>query len=154
MLQYRDNIEYLAEQRDTFFDDLEQLRQCIKHNSQQVIDLYEMIRKQVYKTIKIEQLAVTIILNDLHQLRKRRPQTADIIEYFIANNTSSYQEIANQFGCTKQNVHLIIKNYAKHYRWLNNLMQIKGQADAKNGNNRTVFYNDKGKGRNKQLRLF
>ena len=151
MLEYKENLEYFAEQRNTFFDDLEQLRRCIKYHSQQVIDLYEMIRKQVYKQIKIEQLAVTIILNDLYQLRKKRPQTADVIEYFIANNTSSYQDIANQFGCTKQNVHLIIKNYAKHYRWLNNLMQIKGESDAKNGNNRTVFYKGKGKGRNKQI---
>lgn len=80
------------------------------------------------------------MLNDLHQLRKIKPKTADVIEFYIANNTSSYKEIASEFGCSKQNIHLLIKTYAKVFPWLENLLKIKGDEDAKNENNRTIFY--------------
>lgn len=140
MLQYMDNVNYMIPQQDRLQDDLEQLRYNINSNSDQIKQLYSMIRNQIYRQIKIEQLAVTIVLNDLHELRKTKPKTADLIEYYIANNTASYRQIAEQFGCTKQNVHLIIKNYSKNYPWLYNLMKIKGQMDSKNENNRTVFY--------------
>lgn len=140
MLQFLDNVNYMLPQQDRLEYDLEQLRYSINSNSEQVKELYALIRNQIYRQIKIEQLAVTIVLNDLHELRKVKPKTADLIEYYVANNTASYRQIAEQFGCTKQNVHMIIKNYSKNYPWLYNLMKIKGQMDSKNENNRTLFF--------------
>lgn len=143
MLEYRQNINYYSSQSYNINEQLEQLAALLKHkDSADVEQLYDKIRSYIYKQIKIEQLAVTRVLNDLHTLRKTKPKTADVIEYYIANNADSYQQIANEFGCSKQNIYSIVQSNANNYTWLKGLMMVKGEYDSKNKNNRTIFYDD------------
>ena len=141
MLEYRQNINYYSSQGYNINEQLEQLATLLKYkDSADVEQLYDKIRSYVYRQIKIEQLAVTRILNDLLQIRKKNDKIANIIEYFVANNNLSYSEVAQQFGCSKQYIHQTLAKYCKDYYWLNNLYLVKGAEDSKNQNNRTKFF--------------
>ena len=150
MLEYRQNINYYSSQGYNINEQLEQLATLLKYkDSADVEQLYDKIRSYVYRQIKIEQLAVTRVLNDLLQIRKKNDKIANIIEYFVANNNLSYSEVAQQFGCSKQYIHQTLSKYCKDYYWLNNLYLVKGAEDSKNENNRTKFFSG-----NKKVDLF
>lgn len=144
MLEYRQNIKYTQAISPSLDDELKQLNELCK-NGVQDYELYQKIRTYIFREIKIEQLAVTLILNDLKHIREYKPLHCQIIEYFIINNTASYKEIAEYFGCSKQAVHQLLTKYSKQFTWLENLLTIKGNEDAKNENNRTVFFQTKKK---------
>lgn len=131
MLQYLDNVNYQQQSEDSIDDQLQQLCQLCKEGYTDY-ELYLKIRQYIFKEIKIKQLAVTRILNDLSDLRCDSPNVADLLEFFIANNTMSYKEIGDTFGYSKQRVHWTVKRYSNEFVWLKNLMQIKALEDAKN----------------------
>ena len=133
MLQYRENINYSRDDDYNIDQELDQLIELLKDGIKDY-DIYDAIRQFIYRQIKIKELAVTIILSDLHELRKTRPRTADLIEYFISHNNQSYADIGREFNCSKQNVHNIITHQAENFIWLDNLVKIKGEEDSKNDN--------------------
>lgn len=136
-LEYRQNINY-NEYRTEYTNIDEQLLQLAQELRQGVhdVELYDSIRKKIYKDIKINELAVTIVLTDLMQIRQFNPRAFNIIIYYIVNNMLSYRHIAKKFRCSRQNVYQVLKRMANKYRWLKNLMQIKGEQDKRNDNNR------------------
>ena len=148
MLEYRQNINYCVSAEQNIDQQLAQLNTLCKHGISDY-QLYQQIRRYIYRQIKIKQLAVTRILNDLLQIRKKNDKIANIIEYFVANNNLSYSEVAQQFGCSKQYIHQTLAKYCKDYYWLNNLYLVKGAEDSKNQNNRTKFFSG-----NKKVDLF
>lgn len=157
MLQYRENISYYSSQGYNLEQQLAELRQLLHYEDEEEIQIiYQQIRKFIYREIKINELAVTRILNDLHQIRKSNRQIADVLEYFIANNTMSYKQIGEEFGCSKQNIDQIIKHYANQFIWLKNLVACKGAQDSKNENNRQIFFirNGEKKKHTRQLSLW
>lgn len=141
MLEYRDNINYMTSQATSIDDELMQLQELCKKGISDY-ELYQQIRNYIYHQIKINELAVTIIVDDLQELREKNPKIADIISYVIIHNTDSYQQIAEQFGCSKQYIYQLIQKYANDYVWLDNLLIIKGIEDSKNQNNRSIFFNN------------
>ena len=131
MLEYRQNINYFQSQANSIEEQIQEFAQLLQAGVQD-IDLYMNIRDQIYKEIKIQQLACTRILRDILQIEKISCRAKDVIVYFIVHSTDSYKDIAEYFGCTKQNIQQIIKKYSKEYIWLDNLRKIKGIQDAKN----------------------
>lgn len=144
MLQYRQNINYAVSDGYNIDQELAELKTLCKNNIDDY-QLYQQIRSYVYRQIKIKELAVTKILNDLFEIRKKSDKDANIIEYFIANNNMSYSQVAFEFNCSKQYIHQTLKKYCKDYYWLNNLFIVKGMEDSKNENNRTKFFSGKRK---------
>ena len=138
-LEYRENINYCDygyRTADTNID--EQLLQLAEQLRGGVHDvqLYDRIRRKIYKDIKINELAITKILGDIWQIEEFNPQIAKIVVFFLLNSDISYQKIASKFCCSKQNVYQILKRLSNKYLWLKNLLQIKGQQDKRNDNNR------------------
>lgn len=137
-MQYIDNYNYMKQQEDNIEDQFEQLVELIKHN--QNIDsyqIYKQIRQNIYKQIKINQLAITKILNDLIQIKLHNDKKFDIISTFVANPLLSFQQLSSIFGYTRQRLYQIIAEEAENYIWLKNLLIIKGNEDKKNQNNRS-----------------
>lgn len=139
MLQYQENINYSKPSQYNIDEQLSELTQCCK-NGYKEYQIYKQIRNYVYRQIKIKELAVTTILEDLLQIYDKNKRGFEIVCYFIANNLSSYKDIADYFCVSKQNVYQVISTYADRYNWLKTLVEIKGEQDAHNENNRTVFY--------------
>ena len=131
MLQYRQNINYFESQANSIEEQIQEFAQLLQAGVQD-LDLYMNIRDQIYKEIKIQQLACTRVLRDILQIEKVSGRAKDVIVYFIVHNTDSYRDIAKHFNCTKQNIQQIIKKYSSEYVWLDNLRKIKGLQDAKN----------------------
>lgn len=144
MLEYRQNIRYSCSDNYNIDAELEELKQLCKKGIDDY-QLYNNIRQYIYKEIKIKELAVTIVLTDLLQIRQKSDKAANIIEYFIAKNHLSYSEVAKKFNCSKQYIHQTLQRFAKDYYWLNNLFIVKGLEDSKNENNRTKFFSGKRK---------
>ena len=76
MLEYRENINYSRDDEYNIDQELDQLIELLKDGIKDY-DIYDAIRQFIYREIKIKELAVTIILSDLHELRKTRPRTLD-----------------------------------------------------------------------------
>lgn len=148
MLQYRDNINYAVSAEYNIDNELSQLNTLCKRGISDY-QLYQQIRAYIYRDIKIKELAITKVLKDLIEIRKKSKRAADIIEYFICYNAWSYSEVARQFGTSKQLIHQTIQKYSADYEWLNNLIKIKGSEDSKNENNRTKFFSG-----NKKMELY
>ena len=140
MLNYIDNYKYSKADENTLDQQLSELRQLLTSNNADSFALYSQIRQKIYKEIKIEQLAITRILNDLIEVKTQSQPCFIVLLAFTANPLLSYKEIADQLGITKQRVYYVVSEYAKRYKWLENLLKIKGCQDAKNENNRSVFY--------------
>lgn len=135
----------------------QQLSQLNELCSKGVTDyqLYQQIRAYIYKEIKIKELAVTLILDDLRKIRYYNIKAANIIQFYVINNDYSYLDIADYFGCSKQYIHQVMQKYSEQYIWLKNLMRIKGDQDSKNQNNRSIkFQNNRKKKNTIQLCLW
>lgn len=143
MLQYRDNYKYSSADREDIDAELQELYLSIKDNRSDSYSLYKQIRHYIYKEIKIDQLAITKILNDLMQIRNESEVSYIVIMFFTANPLLSYSQIGEQFDISKQRVYSIIKEYADKYVWLANLLKIKGYEDSKNENNRSIQFSHK-----------
>lgn len=153
-LEYRQNIRYMVSDSVNLDQQLRQLSELCRHGIDDY-ELYQKIRSYIFRQIKIKQLAVTKILDDLQQIRKSSSKSADIITQFICHNDKSYSEVAAEFNCSKQLIHQTVKKYSKEYKWLENLIAVKGMEDSKNENNRTIFFSGKKKvDLFKQLDLF
>lgn len=139
MLEYRQNINYSISNSCNIDQELAQLNTLCKRNISDY-QLYQQIRSYIYKEIKIKELAITKILNDLSEIRKKSVKASLIIEAFICHNDKSYSQIASEFNCSKQSIHQTIQKYSVDYIWLSNLIKIKGAEDSKNENNRTRFF--------------
>lgn len=139
MLQYRDSYDYGLPKPYSIDDELEQLRQLLMAGGDD-FQLYQQIRKYCFRQIKITELAATIILKDLELIKAKSEKAANIITFFICNSDSSYKEIGEFFGVTKQSVYDLLTRWSKEYKWLANLIIIKGNELAKNENNRTIFF--------------
>ena len=127
---YIDNYKYSTTDKEQIDSELEQLHTQIK-NGKDAYQMYNHIRNYIYKQIKIEELAITKVLNDLLQIKSISDKDFVIITFFVANPMLSYSDIASEYGLTKQRIHQIVNEYATTYTWLNNLIKIKGSEDAK-----------------------
>lgn len=145
-MQYKDELKYMDRQQ-TIEEELEDLRNALKFKNatQDVIDLYTSIKKKILREVVISELAITIILQDLINIRKANVKAQEIITYFILHSDYSYQDIASYFACSRQNVYQLLKQYADKYSWLNNLMLIKGLEDKRNENNRSIMFDKNSK---------
>lgn len=139
MLEYRQNINYSISDSYNIDDELAQLNMLCKRSISDY-ELYQQIRSYIFKEIKIKELAITTILADLIEIRKKSVKASLIIQAFICHNDKSYSEIAAQFNCSKQAIHQTVQKYSADYVWLKNLIKIKGAEDSKNENNRTRFF--------------
>lgn len=133
------NFDYAQQPRFNIDFELAELRQCLNYGNQgeEIEDLYRAIRRFIYRSIKFDELAATVILRDLSLLRMNAPRIADVVQFFLAHNHLSYRQIGIHFGLTKQAIHAIIKKQAEQITWLKTLMQIKGEEDARNQQLRT-----------------
>ena len=138
MLQYIDNINYCSQQTYSIDEELTELN-ALCADGVSDYQLYQQIRQYVFREIKIKELAVTRILADILEMRQTKTEKAvNIIMFFVANNTMSYKQISEVFGCSKQYINQLLQQTAERYFWLRNLIQIKGEEDAKNENNRAI----------------
>lgn len=137
MLQYIQNVNYVEDNQQQNIDsEIESLKKLILNGGTDY-DIYLSIRQKIYREIKIEELAVTRILKDLQIIRKNKKPDADLVEYFILHSLDSYADIAEQFGVTRQAIYQRLKNLSEKFYWIENLMEIKGFADAKNRKGRS-----------------
>lgn len=127
---YIDNYKYSTTDKEQIDSELEQLHNQIK-NGKDTYQMYSHIRNYIYKQIKIDELAITKVLNDLLEIKSISDKDFVIITFFVANPMLSYSDIASEYGLTKQRIHQIVNEYATKYIWLNNLIHIKGAQDAK-----------------------
>lgn len=140
MLQYRDGYNYGQCGTSYCIDDqLEQLRSLLLDGYNDYA-LYQRIRSYCFKEIKVNELAVTVILTDLETIRKKSVRASEVITFFICNSELSYKQIGQVFGVTKQGIYDMLTRWAKEYRWLANLLIMKGNQFCKNENNRTIFF--------------
>ena len=140
MLKYLDNYKYSSADSSTIDTQIDELKELIAKGGD-AYDIYKSIRQYIYKQIKIEQLAITKILNDLIQIRQQSQPGFIVVMAFTANPLLSYKQLAQQFGVSKQRIYAIIAEQAKKYVWIDNLLKIKGLQDSKNENNRSIFFN-------------
>lgn len=127
---YIDNYKYSIADKEQIDTELEKLHTQIK-NGKDTYQMYNHIRNYIYKQIKIDELAITKVLNDLLQIKSISDKDFVIITFFVANPMLSYNDIASEYGLTKQRIHQIVNEYADRFIWLKNLIAIKGEQDSK-----------------------
>lgn len=128
---YIEGYKYSTADKQKIDEELRQLQNDIKNNGKDTYQMYQQIRHYIYKQIKIEELAVTKILNDLLEIKLENDKAFVIIAFFVANPMLSYSQIATEYGLTKQRIHQIVNQYADRFTWLKNLIAIKGEEDSK-----------------------
>ena len=158
MLEYRENINYYSSTGYDIDAELAELRALLLDGVKDY-ELYDAIRGFIFREIKIKELAITIIIKDLEQIRQKSASAYKAIVLLLIDSTQSYLSIARQIGYCKQGAYQLFSRYRKNYVWLDNLMKIKSLEDSKNENNRTIFFNKKdgksdGKNDGKQISIF
>lgn len=134
-IKYKEEINYnnyaVAENKTSNIDEeIQELVECLKsckNIDEETEEIYQAIRKIVMQEIKINELAVTIVLRDLQEIRKKNNVRANMITTWIICNDRSYEELGKMYGVSKQYFHGVIWWGAKKYQWIQNLMQIKGE---------------------------
>lgn len=130
MIQYNDNIKTITDEPQTIDEQLAELNELCKKGIKDQA-LYKKIRKFVMRDIKIDELAVTRVLQDLLELKVKRKHTFDRIAYFVCNSDKSYQKLGRQLGCSGQTIFNMIKYHSKKLKWLDNLRMIKRKEDGR-----------------------
>ena len=88
-------------------------------------ELYREMRRGVMDEIAFREMAVTVIMRDLIEIRHQSPNHADIIEYAVASPFCSYEELARIGGVSKQAIFSQMRKYARSYPWIAGLIQIR-----------------------------
>nr|DAK83991.1 MAG TPA: MarR family [Caudoviricetes sp.] len=88
-------------------------------------ELYQEMRRGVMDEIAFREMAVTVIMRDLIEIRHQSPRHADIIEYAVASPFCSYEELARIGGVSKQAIFSQMRKYARSYPWIAGLIQIR-----------------------------
>lgn len=88
-------------------------------------ELYREMRRGVMDEIAFREMAVTVIVRDLIEIRHQSPCHADIIEYAVASPFCSYEELARVGGVSKQAVFSQMRKYARSYPWVAGLIRIR-----------------------------
>ena len=78
MLQYIDNVNYSCSNSYNIDNELAELNTLCKRNISDY-ELYQQIRAYIYREIKIKELAITTILADLMEIRKKSVKASMII---------------------------------------------------------------------------
>ena len=73
--------------------------------------IYREMRSKVMHEIAFRELAITTIMRDLIDIRRRSPQHADIIEYAVASPFCSYEELAAVGKVSKQAIFSQMRSY-------------------------------------------
>lgn len=103
--------------------------------------LYEEIKNRCYDDINFDELAVKQVLEDIRDIRKTSTRDSRIIEDLMIDPLQTLQELANVYTMTKENVNLTLAKYARKYRWLATLVELrrrmfeKGNANNADGSN-------------------
>ena len=87
--------------------------------------IYREMRSKVMHEIAFRELAITTIMRDLIDIRRRSPQHADIIEYAVASPFCSYEELAAVGKVSKQAIFSQMRKYARDYPWIAGLIRIR-----------------------------
>lgn len=103
-------------------DELEELAAVTGH---EIEELYQAVRDDVMQEIAFQEMAVTVIMRDLIEIRRRSPRHADIIEYAVASPFCSYEELAHIGGVSKQAIFSQMRKYARSYPWIAGLIRIR-----------------------------
>lgn len=103
-------------------DELEELAAMTGH---EIEELYQAVRAEVMQEIAFQEMAVTVIMRDLIEIRRRSPRHADIIEYAVASPFCSYEELAQKGGVSKQAIFSQMRKYARSYPWIAGLVRIR-----------------------------
>lgn len=88
-------------------------------------ELYREMRRGVMDEIAFREMAVTVIMRDLIEIRQQSPHHADVIEYAVASPFCSYEELARVGGVSKQAIFSQMRKYARSYPWIAGLIQIR-----------------------------
>lgn len=157
-VKYKEAINYdkyaVAENHKNIDDEIAELIECLKDCKGNKIDaeteeIYQAIRKIVMREIKYEELAVTKILADLQEIRKKHNVRCNMITAWIINNDMSYDDLGKMYGVSKQYIHGVIYWAAKKYKWIDNLRKIKGEENT--GSTKKVRKNSKRNEKRKEV---
>lgn len=157
-VKYKEEINYnnyAVDNNNTSIDEeIQELVECLKSCKSGSIDeeteeIYQAIRKTVIQEIKINELAVTLVLRDLQEIRKKNPVRANMITTFVINSDLSYAELGKMYGVSKQYFHGVVWWASKRFFWVKNLMQIKGEETERS--NKTVRKNSKRSEKRKEV---
>ena len=102
--------------------DFEELAQLLGAEEEAI---YQEMRRKVMHEIAFQEMAVTVIMRDLIEIRHRSPRHADIIEYAVASPFCSYEELAQIGGVSKQAIFYQMRKYARSYPWIAGLIRIR-----------------------------
>lgn len=102
--------------------DFEELAQLLGTEEETI---YQEMRQKVMQEIAFQEMAVTVIMRDLIEIRRRSPRHADIIEYAVASPFCSYEELAHIGGVSKQAIFSQMRKYARSYPWIAGLIRIR-----------------------------
>lgn len=103
-------------------EELEELAEMTRY---EVEELYQAVRNDVMREIAFQEMAVTTIMRDLIEIRRRAPHHADVIEYAVASPFCSYEELARVGEVSKQAIFSQMRKYARSYPWIAGLIQIR-----------------------------
>lgn len=109
-------------------DELEELAAMTGH---EIEELYQAVRAEVMQEIAFQEMAVTVIMRDLIEIRRRSPRHADIIEYAVASPFCSYEELAHIGGVSKQAIYSTLDRMGNRYSWIMGLASIKAQVNRR-----------------------
>lgn len=127
MLEYRENINY--EQEGQSIDELaEELAEACGLDAS-AGEVYEAIRWEVLKEIKLSELAITTIMPDLLDLLEHNERKARLVMLLLANPYASYSDLGERMGYSKQRCHVILNEMAKKYGWLARLLMLHNNAN-------------------------
>jgi hypothetical protein len=102
--------------------DFEELAQLLGAEEEAI---YQEMRRKVMHEIASQEMAVTVIMRDLIEIRRRSPRHADIIEYAVASPFCSYEELARIGEVSKQAIFSQMRKYARSYPWIAGLIRIR-----------------------------
>ena len=123
-LEYIDNYDYSRHSEPTTEELCEELAEAIGRDGC-VAEIYEAIYSRALREIKTNELAITRIIPDVMELLQKNQSKALLVMRLLADPLASYSALGEMMGYSKQRVHIVLKELAKRYTWVDRLLAVR-----------------------------
>lgn len=125
-LEYIDNVDYGISNKPTIDELAEELAEACGLDAS-AGEVYEAIRCEVLKEIKLSELAITTIMPDLLELLEKNVRKARLVMLLLADPYASYADLGAKMGFSKQRVGVILHELSGRYKWLERLLELHNE---------------------------
>lgn len=119
---------------DRINNELQELIELLKSSADdEVRAVYCKVRDMVVCDVIESDLAVSRVLRDIQEERRRNPKYAMLLEEVLVNLLCSYRQLGQNVGLSCKGVYVALKRLSKRYWWVKGIMEGKSKLFSKGG---------------------